>query len=161
MQCGAAMRSLPLLTVGLAFAAACTQSPSTPEEQQLESALHTWSGQGSLDYAFTWQRQCYCGPEDTQPIRISVENDTITSAIYIETELPVDPSVADHLLTIDGLFAHIQDAIANGADAVNVEYHPTVGHPVSVAIDYDAALADEELAVVISDLVFSPPINGL
>lgn len=147
------MRILTSLVAGLAFASACTSTPS-PEEQQLESALATWSDHSSYDYSFTWRQSCECSPDTVRPIRITVHNDAITSAVYVDTQLPVDPTVGNHLLTIDGVFARIQDAIAGGAYAVSVLYDANVGHPTSVGIDYDAALADEEFSLVISDVTF-------
>lgn len=138
---------------GLLFvlAAACTSSPSTPEQSQLESALETWSVHGPSHYSFTWQRHCECTSLTTSPMRVTVENGQIVSAIYIETEEPVGAAERAHLLTIDGVFDLIHDAIDEGADAITVQYSSQTGHPTSVAIDYDLGVADEEMSLLVSD----------
>jgi Family of unknown function (DUF6174) len=124
----------------------------SPEQGQLDSALQTWDAQQPAQYSFTWRRSCECTTETTQPIRITVSGNAITSAVYVETQLPVSANVRDNLLTIDGVFAEIQQAIADGAFAVTVTYDQTSGAPLTVGVDYDERLADEELSLVISDL---------
>jgi hypothetical protein len=129
----------------------CTSAPDSPEQSQLDSALHTWDAQGPVSYSFTWQRWCECSEETTQPIRISVVNNVITQAVYVATQQPVSADVRSQLLTIDGVFAEIQDAIANNADSVTVEYDSESGRPLSVGVDYDRGIADEELALQLTD----------
>lgn len=138
---------------GLVFvlAAACTSSPSTPEQSQLESALETWSVHGPSSYSFTWQRHCECTTDTTAPIRITVDNDQIVSAVYVETEQPVSTDVRAHLQTIDGIFGLIQDAVDEGADMITVQYSSEAGYPTSVAVDYSLGIADEELSLIVSD----------
>jgi hypothetical protein len=113
--------------------------------------LETWSVQGPSSYSFTWQRYCECSTEVTQPIRITVENDVITSAVYVETQQPVSADVRAELRTIDGVFGMIHDAIDQNAYLVNVQYSSESGHPLSVSVDYDERLADEELSLYIRD----------
>jgi hypothetical protein len=137
------------LFVGL-VGAGCDSSPDSPEQSQLESALATWDVQGPSSYSFTWQQGCECSPEWTRPIRIKVVNDAIVEAAYVDTQLPVSADLRAHLLTIDGVFDTIQDAVANNAFAVNVQYDSNSGAPLSVAVDYEQYTADEELSLQIS-----------
>jgi hypothetical protein len=123
----------------------------SPEQSQLDHALQTWDVQGPASYSFTWQQGCECTAEASAPIRITVVNGLITDALYVETEQPVGADIRSHLLTIDGVFARIQDAIDNGADAVTVQYDSESGLPASVAVDYDKGVADEELSLQISN----------
>jgi hypothetical protein len=135
----------------LILAAGC--ATESPEQSQLNSALETWSVHGPSAYAFTWQQSCECSAETTRAIRISVVDNAITSAFYLETEQPVGTDVRARLLTIDGIFGKIQSAIDEGAHAVTVQYDNNAGHPVSVAVDYSAQIADEELAITVRDFV--------
>lgn len=145
------MRYLSVFVLVGALSAGCDSGADSPQQSQLDSALETWSVQGPAEYSFTWQQFCECTAETTQPIRITVVNNTITEAVYVATELPVSADIRSRLLTIDGVFGELQDAIANGADAVNVTYDSNSGAPLSVAVDYDAGVADEELSLVLSD----------
>lgn len=147
------MRSLFMFPSFVAlFAVGCAAEPS-PEESQLESALHTWSVHGPSQYSFTWQRSCECTTDTVRPIRITVAGDAITSAVYVDDQTPVSTEVRAGLLTIDGVFDEIAAAIQQNAHSIAVEYDANSGHPISVGVDYSAALADEELALTIKDLV--------
>jgi hypothetical protein len=139
-----------ILGCALLLAVGC--GTSAPEQSQFDSALETWSVQGPSSYSFTWQRYCECTTEVTQPIRITVDNDVITSAVYLDTQLPVSADVRAQLATIDGVFGMIHDAIADNAYLVNVQYSSDSGHPLSVSVDYDERVADEELSLDIRDL---------
>ncbi len=46
--------------------------------------------------------------------------------------------------TVEGLFDLIADAIARRAYSIQAAYHPDLGYPESVYIDYDERQADEE-----------------
>ncbi len=145
------MRFLSAFLLVGALAAGCDSGADSPQQSQLDSALETWNVQGPAEYSFTWQQLCECTAETTQPIRITVVNDAITEAVYVATQQPVSADVRSHLLTVDGVFAELADAIANGADNVTVEYDPNSGVPLSVAVDYDLGVADEELSLLLSD----------
>jgi hypothetical protein len=140
---------LALCFVGLLGSGCGTESP---EQGQLDQALETWDVQGPASYSFTWQQGCECTAETTAPIRITVVDNAITDAVYVETQLPVAADVRSHLLTIDGVFGTIQDAIDHGAYAITVAYDSESGLPSSVGVDYDEHLADEELWLQISNL---------
>jgi hypothetical protein len=150
---------MPRLTVAIALAAlplalstaACTDTVP-PEQEALELARTTWADQAPGAYRFTWQRSCECAPEATRAIVIEVTGEQISSALYVDDETAVPADVRMYLHTIDGVFAKIQSAIDEGAHAIHVEYDATMGYPRSVAIDYSAHIADEELSLLISDL---------
>jgi hypothetical protein len=145
------MRFLSTLLLAGALSAGCDSAADSPQQSQLDSALETWNVQGPAEYSFTWHRSCECTSETTQPIRITVVNNTITDAVYVATQLPVSADRRAQLLTIDGVFGELQDAIASGADTVNIEYDSNSGAPLSVYVDYEAGVADEELALQLSD----------
>jgi hypothetical protein len=140
-----------ILLVGL-VGAGCDSVTESPEQSQLESALTTWDDQGITSYSFTWRQGCECTPEWTQPIRVKVVNDVIVEAVSVETQQPVSAELRAHLLTINGVFDKIQDAVASNAFAVNVQYDSSSGAPLSIAVDYEEYTADEELSLQISEL---------
>ena len=144
------------MRVSLAFAvlalSACTSS-SSPEEVELEAKRTMFHEHMANSYEFTWRQSCECTQETAGPMRITVSNGAITSAAYVETSLPVPANVRQHLLTIDGIFDKIQDAIDDDAHMVTVVYDTELGFPSSVAVDYDELVADEELSLTITNLV--------
>jgi hypothetical protein len=146
------MRSLLALCLLGALGTACGSDPASPEQSELESALETWDSLHPAQYTFTWQRSCECTSDTTRPIQITVTGNAITNAVYVDTQLAVSADVRSNLLTIEGVFDEIQQAIADGAYAVTVTYDQTSGAPLTVGVDYDEHLADEELALLISDV---------
>ena len=148
-----------LRTLALPFVlsfAACADDPS-PEQAQLESKREQFTQTMQGSYKFTWRKSCECTAEWTQPIRITVQQGSIISAIAVETEQPVSAALLADLKTIEGVFDLVQEAYAEGAYSVSVTYDPTTAFPASIGIDYDQQLADEEFSLQISDVTeFAP-----
>jgi hypothetical protein len=53
----------------------------------------------------------------------------------------------DNIPTIEGLFEEIQRAIESNAFRVDVQYDAELGYPLSIYIDYEEFIADEELII--------------
>jgi hypothetical protein len=143
------------LALALVLAVGCAGEPA---QDETSTALTTWSSQGLDSYSFTWRRDCECIDSGRQ-IRIEVVDGQIASALYVDDETPVSTELQAHLLTIDGVFAEITDALAGNADLVDVAYDPDLGFPASVYVDYSTGVADEELALQISDVRWSTLIG--
>lgn len=130
--------------------AACS---SSIQEQELAEAREQWSRQ-PRSYELTWQQDCFCSIDMVRPIRIRVVEGQITSATFVDDRVDVPESIRDTLVTVDGVFDRIEDAIDDGAAQIDVEYDATWGYPASLYIDYSRRTADEELAMQLSD--FAP-----
>jgi len=141
---------LTLATLGTA----CSESP---DDHGLAAARRQWADHLPAAYSFTWTQGCECISDMRRPIRISVTAGQLTSAVFVDDQRPVGEPVRGYLVTIDGVFDMIQAAIDQDAAKVTVEYDPARGYPRSVLVDYDRQVADEELALQISD--FAPPAN--
>lgn len=139
------------LVISFVALAACSDSVP-PEQTELETAQARWTAEAPTSYSFTWRRSCECSPDTTRPIRIDVMDGQISAALYLDDESTVGSEVFGTLLTIEGVFGRIEEAFEEGAHAIGVEYDATLGHPLSVSVDYDAQIADEELSLSISDL---------
>jgi hypothetical protein len=85
-------------------------------------------------------------------LSVEVLNGEIISATVTATGEQPHEAVADHVLTIDDIFAEIQDAMDRNAHSLTVEYHGTLGYPMEVDIDYDENVADEEMSYRASKL---------
>jgi hypothetical protein len=129
--------------------AACGDAPTNPE---LEANRQQFSEAMNGSYRFTWRKSCECSAESTAPIRITVQQGTILSALSVETEQPVSSDTLSTLKTIDGVFDMIEDAYARGAASVHVTYDPAMSFPASVGIDYSLSIADDEFSLQITDV---------
>jgi Family of unknown function (DUF6174) len=118
-------------------------------QRDLNRARRQWEAQGLEDYRFVMRRLCFCGQEIVAPVVVEVSDGSVESQRYQETEEAVEARHADLWPTIEGLFALVQDAIDRDAFRIEVEYDRERGHPVSIGIDYQENVVDEELGVVV------------
>jgi len=146
---------------------------STPDpkmrqiKRRYEANLKKWQARKLQNYTFTLQRSCFCLPEYTTPMTITVNNGKIVSAVTesLMVEMKDDGSettpkmvdVSDRAMTVDQLFNEIKQAIENNAASVNVRYDARWGYPRSIYIDLDRRMADEEIALTSTAL---KPISG-
>jgi hypothetical protein len=114
---------------------------------ELDAARERWSEAGFSDYVMTLERSCFCPAEYRGPFNVTVQNGQITSVEYEGADMP-----SDRALSVNGLFDLIDDAFASGADKVEVTYHPRLGYPTNLFIDYETQAADEEVGVVVTGL---------
>jgi len=113
-----------------------------------------WRARGSADYEFAFQRYCFCDRAALAPVQIRVAGGAVAAVIDTLGQ-PVDSAGVAWFftITIDSLFGVVDHAIAVGAHELDVRYHPTLGYPESIVIDYDAATVDEELRLEAALLV--------
>jgi hypothetical protein len=147
---GGGMHLLRVTAVLLAFGA-CADESNAPAELGTKREQFSQSLNGS--YRFTWRRSCECSQETTTPIRITVQQGNIISAINLETNQPVATETLQGLTTIEGVFDTIEDAYNENAAVISVTYDPTSSFPASVGIDYSLQIADEEFSLQISDVI--------
>lgn len=139
------------LVAGLALLG-CS-SPTAPEDPLLllEQNEAAWSGAGITSYRYTITRSCYCLPESSGPVVVEVRNGQVVDRRY-ESGLAVSPQYTDIFTSVPGLFGLIREAAAYPAASVTVRYHPKLGYPESIAIDWVAGVADDEVSYRISEL---------
>src|SRR5262245_65221563 len=75
-------------------------------DETAADAQRIWRQQHIGNYAFVWQRTCFCLPEAVQPIRITVRGGLITEASDLSGK-PIDDSIRQGLLTIDALYERV------------------------------------------------------
>ncbi len=83
---------------------------------------------------------------------ITVSGGAFVSATYLDDGAPADTTIFRDALTIDRLFAYIHQALAQHPAMFTASYDPTLGHPVSIAIDYNALAQDDETGFRVLDL---------
>jgi hypothetical protein len=126
------------------------EAPKDKVSLELIKNRQIWSRQNFNTYSYVFTRSCFCAPKATEPITIEFRNGTIN---YISsTATPVKTELFDKYNSIPKLFDIIQDTIDNKAAKVNVKYHPILGYPTEISIDYKAEIADDELFIKVGDL---------
>jgi hypothetical protein len=145
---------MTMLRVSMAAALLAGCSPTGPDEaDQLRRNMVLWEARGPAQYEVVIQRSsCECLPEWLLPIRLTVSGQQVLSVVDDQTRQPITDDLY-HAMSVDELFALIQDALARSADRVAVTYHPVLGYPTSIFIDYDRAAVDEELTLSVRDLL--------
>ena len=108
----------------------------------------------NIMYGFGYSRICFCFPESILgPNWVVVEENTIKEITNRFGE-PLKEDISNTILTIDGVFDLIQDAIDTNAVSIDVTFDEMYGYPADVVIDYDDMIADEEYYLTID--AFSP-----
>jgi hypothetical protein len=125
-------------------------SPSGPE-RDLEEARRTWSRQGIDSYRFEVSQLCFCGPDTHGTFAVVVVRGRVTSVTDAETGAPRTPNPFVPL-TVEALFAKVEDAIDQDADRLEVRYDPRLGYPLEIAIDFIEHAIDDEVTYTASDL---------
>ena len=105
------------------------------------------------NYQFNFRWICFCALKSMEPVNITVRENRIDSAAFVEGDVPVAIEGLKRYRTIEGLFDLLQEGIDENAHSILVDYHPELGYPIDGWIDYEEAIADEELGFEINGLV--------
>jgi para-nitrobenzyl esterase len=125
--------------------------PWEPRQQELEANRSKWASAGISSYRIRYRRGCFCAP----PARVDifVTDGQVVSIRDPESGEEVDPQTGPFgYNTIDGVFTLLADAIRRRAESFSVTYDPQLGYPLSVALDYEEGIADDELSIAIEEI---------
>lgn len=106
-----------------------------------------WYAKRPYTYQYVLKRECECGDDYKDPVYIKVRHGSVSQA-YTES----DRDVMKRAKSIDQLFDVIRDEINVKAAKINVKYHPRLGYPTSIYIDFSLRIDDEEMLIKIADL---------
>ena len=147
---------------------AVTPTPVTPtpvpvydvEEARAElaAARALWKVGGSTDYELESLVSCLC-PENNRPLKITVRGAVIESVFDLESgrALTIGEYVDTYTYkTIKGRFDQIERALRDPWPVYNLgaEYHPTLGYPTYLGINYNHNVADNGFSL--ERLVYRP-----
>jgi len=126
--------------------------PSSRRDDRAELARNRqrWAGAAVHDYTFDYQLLCFCAPDATEPVRITVRQDAIVAVVRQRDGLPAGTSPV--WPRIDVLFDDIQRRLDQQVARITVVYDPTYGYPRSIAVDVAAMAADDEYSHTASNL---------
>lgn len=120
--------------------------------EELRKNQELWAKQKLRNYRYSFRAGCFCPPDMTQPVIIDVRSGK-NSSIRSETNRNiVNREFFQKYDSIDKLFEIIRSAIAKDAHKIDVQYHPTLGYPTQINIDYNKEIADEENFLTINKL---------
>ena len=115
---------------------------------ELEQARERWDAAALDGYRMTLRRVCFCpSPDYTGPFEVTVRDADVSEVLLDGARVD-----ADRGTSVEALFALIDDAYERGAVEVALSFHPELGYPTSIGIDYDYQMADEEIGYRVSDL---------
>lgn len=151
-----ASRLITLIGMTLLLAASVSCSMTTGpgrsgEELELLRNRQRWASAGIHDYEFEFRRTCFCLPDATEPVRITVRNDVVTSVIRTRDGQPASTNVRTWP-TVDSLFTEVRRQIDQSAERLEVEYDASYGYPRSMAVDVRATMADDEFWISATNL---------
>lgn len=150
------MATVPALN-GQGGQGAVVQHPAASAEsyfianRDLLAAETKWRQNKPTHYSYMLQRSCFCTPEYRKPIAIDVSGSTVMKSTVDGFALPLERR-AD-ALSVEGLFDVVRKAIDSKAARIDVQYDAVNGHPLSISIDQNAQIADEEQYLTASEFV--------
>jgi hypothetical protein len=148
-------------TLGSGVVVMARPQSTTPVDYSIQGNLtrarnvfhHFLFEDGSYGYAYGYQRSCRNCTEDFQgPNWVIVQGGTVTNVTRRTVEhTPIATSEYnnDTAQTIPDLFDRIQEAIDTQSDEITVIYNEEYGYPVTISIDYDLDVADEDFILTI------------
>jgi hypothetical protein len=129
----------------------CGEGAFTPQ-LELAAAQSRWQAAGITNYDFDLQVTCFCGATALGPVTISVRNGQPTGIVSTDSGTVVDTLYFQGYLTVDRLFASLDQILSAKPAAFTAAYDPGLGFPTDVSIDGNARVADDELGLRILSL---------
>ena len=134
----------------VAVVAGCSDSLS-PGKTELDANRQKWEAQQFARYDFTLEMFCFCAIRG--PIRVSVANGAVVSAVEVATGNRVEPTWVP---SIESLFDFVERGIADHALVLEVTYDPVMGYPRKIVYDRARNIADEEVTYQAADVARTP-----
>lgn len=121
-------RSASALIVLLSLSGSACSS-STDAERDFEAAFARWHRAGLVNYAFKSTLLCFCGPDITVPMTVTVRNGVVVSVVDRGTGAP---KPLTYRSSIDSLFSKVSEEIRLRPGRLQVTYDPALGFPRSL-----------------------------
>jgi Family of unknown function (DUF6174) len=139
-------------TIAIAALAVLGSCSSTTEAiSNLTTARQRWEAARPAAYDYTLGISCFCGGEITRPVIVVVNGDIVASRNYADTGETVGAPFSASFPSIDGLFDALVQANSRKPAVLDATYHPSLGYPTHVSIDFAANTADDEMQYTITN----------
>ena len=105
-----------------------------------------------MQYVVTRATTNLCPREYTAFVDVSVVDGRVTQVSFAEAGFTGDVPDPGRFGPVGELFEFLQDAIGRDAVRIDATFHPELGYPVEVFVDFDERLADEERGFMVRSL---------
>lgn len=119
---------------------------------ELLRAQSRWERNGTPNYRYQARWTCFCPPEYVALVDVSVIEGQVNQVSFADPAFVGEVPDPERFGPVSDLFEFVQDAIAKDAARIDAVYHPELGYPVDVFVDFDELLADEELGFIVQSL---------
>ena len=146
---------IALVVAGSLSAAARAQAPSPAAD--IDRAEAVWRSVAPTEYSITLVVNAFY-PGAGQPLTFRVTGGR--SAVIGPAPEPGLLAVYERYSTVDRLFEVIRNATSRQPARHLVEFHPTLGYPLSINIDPRREVTHDEIVVQVLDLRTDPALPG-
>lgn len=157
----------PLIFSILAITTGCNSSDSqdnfsntSTDLISLQSAKTKWDSNSGQYYTIQSQRLCECSPEMSALMKISILDNSVLSALDINSDEIISKEVQDEVQTVESLFVLIEKAIEDDI-SIEVTYNEEYGYPESAKIDVEQLHVDGGLHILLSNLDLQNSLSAL
>lgn len=102
-------------------------------------------------YSFNFRASCFCIDEWVREVHVSVSNDSITSVLFTDNNLPPQKLQPEQWHTINVLF-DLSKAAIEEAHQFEINYDDKYGNPSKISIDWNLQTADDEVTFFIKNV---------
>ena len=149
--CMATVPSFPVQNDGVVQHPAPSTASYFIANRDLLAAETKWRQNKPTYYSYTLQRSCFCTPEFRQPIAIEVSGSTVTKSTLQPEGTALSLERRNDAISVEGLFDIIHKAVDSKAARIDVQYDAHYGYPLSVSVDQNPQIADEEMYYTASE----------
>ena len=133
------------------FIAASVIATPSNELTLLHSAKTKWNSHSGQYYTVQSQRSCECEDAVAAQMEINVLDNTVLSAIDLDSGEAISKEIKQEIHTVDSLFALIEKALADGI-SIEVTYNDEYGYPEITKINLEQLAVDGGLHINLSNL---------
>jgi hypothetical protein len=133
-------------------AVACSDSAG-PESEDLSANRELWRSQDITTYRYDYRLNCFCGGPGSELVTIEVADGQVVRVTVKDSGAEVPPSELELYPTVEDLFDMVEDWLARDPHDARADYHPDLGYPTDVFIDFIENAIDEELGFIATALV--------
>ena len=145
-----------MITLAMFAAAVWVPAAASADSALLESARSLWQSAQSGNYRYSFQKYCECYRGEPPTTVVTVRDGQIRDVFHVHSDsdrqVPARDGSLDLYWTVEDLFGKLETAYSRDA-VVRVEYHPDLGYPVSLYIDYDPGFVGDETDLRLREFV--------
>ena len=138
--------AVSLLTASL-LAGCGNASPTSPVARDVAAARAVWQRAGLRSYVVTSSLSCFCAPEYSAAMTVTVQNGVVSAITNAATGAPQPLNIRQ---PIDSIFANLERQAAERPALLSAQFDATYGYPVQAM--FGSLAADAGYSVSLSKL---------